>query len=197
MIGRTLGFPKKMKFIHRFVDVRSLTDSGSAQHLQFSANGLYDPYLGAGGGQPMYFDQLTALYNHYTVIASKITVRIVPAGTSVQNPYRIILWTNDDTTTTPTVDGIAEQKGAITRLCTGGVNPSQIVLSKGWSLKRTFSGNVASSQFEGNSTTNPTEQSVFQLTFRTLDGVSSVQVYVQTTIEYIAIWKELKDIVQS
>lgn len=40
----------------------------------FRGNGLFDPDVQVGGQQPMGFDQWAALYRHYRVIGSKITV---------------------------------------------------------------------------------------------------------------------------
>lgn len=186
-----------MKFKHRYVDYQALTTAGGLSNYQFSVNGLYDPNITGVGSQPMYFDQMAAIYNHYTVIGSKCTIKIVPQGTAVQEPYQCTLWINDDTTTTPNDIGIAEGRGAYTSLSQGGVNPKTIVLKKNWSLKKAFAGNVSSSQFQGTNTANPSEQEYFQLSFRPLSGANTVSIYAWVSIEYIAVWKELKDIATS
>lgn len=198
VVGRTIGFPRMLKFKHIYSESILLTDNGGPQNYLFSANGMYDPNYTGTGHQPMYFDQVGALYNHYCVIGSKITIRAVPQGTSVQNPYKIVLWVNDDTNVSPTVDGIMEFKGAKTRLCTGGINPSQIVLTQSWSAKKYFGGSpLANTNLQGTTSSNPIEQSYYNITLRTLDGISTVSVWFQVQIEYIAIWKELKEILIS
>lgn len=40
----------------------------------YNMNGLYDPDPALGGGQPYWFDQLSAVYSRYSVIGAKITV---------------------------------------------------------------------------------------------------------------------------
>lgn len=194
-VGRTLGFPKMLKFKHKYVQQVSLTGSTSSQ--LFSCNSLYDPDATGAGHQPMYFDQLSALYDHYTVIGSRIIYRIVPAGTSVQHPYRVIVWINDDTTTTGSSTDIAENKFAKTRICTGGINPSQIVLTNRWSAKKFFGPPLANDELKGTPSSNPTEQSYYQINVRSLDGVNSVDLYAHVEIEYIAIWRELKELAGS
>lgn len=197
-LGLSIGFPKTLKFKHKYVEQFLLTDASTIQNYQFSCNGMYDPNITGTGHQPMYFDQLGALYDHYTVIGSKIKYRVVPSGTAIQNPYKIITWINDDTTSTGDATSFSENKFAKTRLCTGGVNPSQIILTNKWSAKKFFGGSVmANDELKGTTSANPAEQSYFQISFRTLDGTSTVSVYVLVEIEYVAIWKELKELASS
>ena len=47
-------------------------------YWNFGVNCLYDPYLSVGGTQPLYFDQLAAIYSHYTVMKSRIKVTMIP-----------------------------------------------------------------------------------------------------------------------
>lgn len=196
-IGETLGFPKMFKFKHRYTEQVTLTDSGAIVNYQFSCNGMYDPNITGTGHQPMYFDQVSALYDHYTVIGSKIKYTVVPTGTTAQVPYKIITWINDDTTTTGTADSLAENKFAKVRLCQGGLNPDRIILTNNWSAKKFFSSPMANDELKGTAAANPTEQSYFQISFRSLDGVSTVSVYLFVEVEYIAIWRELKEIASS
>lgn len=52
-------------------NTRSIGGSGGG-HI-YSATGLFDPDITGVGNQPRGFDQLMALYDHYTVLGSKIT----------------------------------------------------------------------------------------------------------------------------
>lgn len=61
----------KLVYANRF----TLTPgAGTVASHVFSANGCYDPDLTAVGGQPLGFDQLMALYDHYVVKTAKIEV---------------------------------------------------------------------------------------------------------------------------
>lgn len=194
-LGTAIGFPKMLKFKHRYSTQNTLSDAGAVVHHAFRANGMYDPDYTATGHQPMYFDQLSALYDHYTVIGSKIKYTIVPVGTTVQVPYKIITWINDDTTTTGTVDALCENKFAKVRVCAGGVNPSKIVVTNTWSAKKFFGGSIlGNDELKGTGSADPVEQSFFQISLRSLDGVSAVSVHFIVDIEYVAVWRELKEI---
>lgn len=85
------GFPERKAVRLKYVDFISLdsTASGSATPTihHFRANSLYDPDLSSSGHQPRGFDQHALLYDHYTVIGSKIKVtfesdvdNVSPAG---------------------------------------------------------------------------------------------------------------------
>jgi len=196
--GTIQGFPAKMVFKHKYADQISLTDSAATVHYQFAANGMFDPNVTGTGHQPLYFDQMTALYNHYHVIGSKAKFTIVPVGTSVQMPYKVITWVNDDTSATGDTLATTEFKGSKTRLCTGGVNPSKIVTTNKWSAKKVFGGSVlGNDKLKGNAASNPDELSYYHITFKTLDGTSSVSVWVMIEILYVAVWTELKEIASS
>jgi len=63
----------KMKYRER-LSVASL--GGSFGYYQFSSNSLFDPNVTGTGLQPEGFDQLSALYRNYRVVASKISLRV-------------------------------------------------------------------------------------------------------------------------
>lgn len=195
-IGRQIGFPPTMQFKHKYFSSR--TDSGTGMLTQrYRANGMYDPYQTGTGLQPLYFDQLAAIYNHFTVIASHIKVTTIPNASTAEDPFRVVLWINDDTTTTASdIRNVCEQTSAVHKV-TSGLNPTPIVLERWWSLSRCFGGRVGESRFTGNGSADPTEQSIYEIVAYALDGVSSVAVVHDVEIEYTAVWSELKDIAGS
>jgi len=50
--------------------------NATAQHT-FRCNNIYDPDATGGGHQPRHFDILAEVYDHYTVLGSKMTAKIV------------------------------------------------------------------------------------------------------------------------
>lgn len=195
----SMGFPRMLKFSHKYVEQIDLSSVGATATYQYRANGMFDPNITSTGVQPLYFDQLAAIYDHYVVIGSKIKYTIIPKGTVVQEPYQIVTWVNDDTTTHGTnMASIAAQKGSKLRLCQGGVNPDRIIVTNNWSAKKFFGGSIlANNALQGTSSADPTEQSVYQINLRSLDGVSTVSVWIYVEIMYVAVWAELKDIAVS
>lgn len=50
--------------------------AGTTGQYVFSMNGMWDPDISGVGHQPRGFDQLLAMYDHFVVIGSKITVTV-------------------------------------------------------------------------------------------------------------------------
>lgn len=88
----------------KYVQLLKLTQTvpNQAVYNPFWQNGLYDPNAALGGHQPMGFDQIAPLYNHYQVVGAKIKVTILPprvAATQV-----IVGITDSPALTLPSVD---------------------------------------------------------------------------------------------
>jgi len=197
-IGR--GFPQKLMVTHRYCDQITLTStSGVMATYQWSCNGMYDPNATGGGHQPMLFDQLTTLYNHYQVVGSKFRVKILP-HTSNTVTSNFVCFINDDTVfETSSIDGNAEQTGAKATqigIPSGGNKP--LARSLFWSSKRKFGTSaLQNDNLQGTVSTNPSEQSFYSLCLQAFDQSNSVQLQVFVEIDYCAIWSELKDVDQS
>jgi len=194
------GFPKKMTMTHKYCELITLVaNTGAvAKHL-FSCNGLFDPNTTGSGHQPMYYDQMSLVYNHYTVIGSKIKISCVNVnGPSVSPAFWVSLAQNDDSTVTyQNLATQAEQSDGQTRLSPAGATSLPRMTSK-WSAKKTFGGSVlANDNLQGSVGTNPAEQTFWVLCTQAVDGFSSVTMDVRIDIEYIAVWDEIRDVAPS
>lgn len=191
-----LGMPKMMKITHKYVETVQLLSTGTVATYRFRANGMYDPNQTGGGHQPLYFDQIGALYNHYTIIGSKITVRFVPT-TSSAVPQHIGINLNDDTTALTNFNDISEQTQS--RIQAIAYTPEKpVTLTAKYSAKKMYGGSVlANADLRCTTTSDSSEQAYFTLYSFPLDGSSSVGCYLVVTIEYIALWREIKDIAGS
>lgn len=188
----SVGFPKQLKMVHRYCDTVPLQAVGALATYKFSCNGMYDPDITSTGHQPYYFDQLTAVYNHYTVIGSKIKVTVVPAGT-FGSPCDVVLSKNDDSTAHTAMSTARERSEAVSTIINPN-NPQVVVLKSKWSAKGTFGGSVLGNDaLQGTSSANPTEQTQYHLQIYPSDATTTLLVYCQVEIEYIAVWDELKD----
>lgn len=194
------GFPKKMLMTHKYVETVSHTSTtGVASFYKFICNGMFDPNYNSTGHQPYYFDQMSAIYNHYTVIGSKISIKVIPAATATV-PFKIVLSQNDDVVQVNTsIDGMAEQSTSTAlRIFPSGSNDLIRTMVNKWSAKKTFGGSVlANDNLQGSSTANPSEITVWSIGLQALDGSSTVSTYLDVEITYIAVWDEIKDIAQS
>lgn len=194
MVRLGQGFPKKILMTHKYSDNFTMTSTASALITQFySCNGMFKPDQTSAGHQPMLFDQMGAIYDHYCVIGSKIVWRITPQQGS-PNASQMGCYINDDTTGTPlTIAGIAEQPTGQTKIMSPLPVRSMIFVQK-WSAKKYFSRNpLANDELQGTTAANPVETSNFNLTLTVVNGATMI-FQVQVSITYIAIWKEVKDL---
>lgn len=191
------GLPKKMIMTHKYTDYYNISSStGLLQTELFRCNSLYDPSFSHTGHQPMYFDQLSALYDHYTVIGSKITWKICQNNTGLQTA-KAAIYINDDSTVTPTAESLSEQTTSRVLILPAYSNNIHTVVQK-WSAKKAFGkailGNLS---FQGTSSSNPTEEQYFTLAAYGVNPSVPMSLDVFVTIEYITVWTELKDIIGS
>lgn len=197
-VNAGLGFPKQMKMTHRYFDNQAIITSvpGTIGFIPFRANGMFDPYALLGGHQPYYFDQMSALYNHWVVIGSRIKVKFVP-GSDWGRPMMIGLTLQDDTTAFTSFEQIAEysqnKHGLMSELIT-----EPYIITLNYSAKKVFGGSIlANDNLRGSASADPTEQSIFGVYAQPTDLAANQTVNIQVDIEYIAVWTELKEVLPS
>lgn len=194
-----LGFPKRMVMTHKYCLIGNVQSTfGVINNYIFSCNSLFAPSSGGSSHQPLYFDQMASIYNHYTVIGSKIFVKFIPR-TATQTSGAVGLHINDDTSQVNITDiaAMSEQsQSKMFKLIPAGSNNVCYMTSK-WSAKKTFGGSVlGNDDLQGSATSSPVEQSHFQVFYQDLTGSTSTIDFI-AEIHYIAVWDELKDIAQS
>ncbi len=185
------SLPLRCKNLMRYSSTTNVTlDVTGTTTVTFRANGMFDPEFALGGHQPLYFDQMSALYNHYHVVVSNIHVRVQAlSGSALAN-----LYIDDDATPNGTGTTLRERPGAKTWLV------AQDTIDHGrkcfWSAQQTFGGNaIDNDELKGTGSNDPSEQSffIFQLT----NGVLDQEIKVYADIEFTVVWSELKSIGQS
>lgn len=195
-----LGFPKQLRCALRYCETFAVTiTSGTIGHYNFSCNGLYDPNVTGTGHQPMYFDTLMGIYDHYTVIGSKAKVTCLPNVSSNGLTNFFGVYINDDATRTPaTLAALQEQTTAKNGSFAYASNMTKSLTTK-WSAKSTFGGSVlGNDNLQGTASTNPTEQSMFTVWASNYPGeATNYTAYFNIEIEYIAVFDELKDLAEN
>lgn len=85
---RGLPMPPKFKTTLTYVQEGVTTGGGTGalSYFTYALNSTYDPYVTAGGHQPMGYDQLMALYNFCRVDKCKIICQFTPGTTNTDNP---------------------------------------------------------------------------------------------------------------
>lgn len=194
----TVGFPKELRMKHRYVTTGSFSSLNGAVHTNnYSCNGMFDPDITGVGHQPMYFDQLAAIYNHYTVVVSKITVQASPRPSNTL-PVAFGIYLNDDSTIAYSdINSFCETSSAVWTY----VSPSSdsVRLSKKFKAAEHFGPNVIGDpNLQGTSGANPTEVMNYTVFVTAPAGTASTErLDCIITIEYTAVWQELKEIAAS
>lgn len=176
----------------KYADYFSLNPGASSfASYVFSANGCFDPNISGVGHQPRGFDQWMAMYQRYTVIASKIS--IVCANTLTGAPQENIL-----VSVWPTVNTVVplsfpydliEPKGAKWMAFTNGntltvTKPNPKLINYINCLQWFSKANTDDDTISGLSSSNPTRQ-VYWVIACGLDGGSDIaQINFTVDIEY-------------
>lgn len=191
------ALPKRVENTHRYYEYQS--DSlafGASRKIYYRANGMYDPTVAAGGHQPMLFDQLSALYNHFTVVQSRCKLIISPAiisATASNSSTIVCLSIDDNASDTRAVQDIIETDS---NAKWGVMSPeSKLTLVTDWKAADYFGGDIIDNpNFRGSASADPTEQSVYTISYQNLSGSVTQYYDVFVLIEYRAVWSELKDV---
>lgn len=197
------GFPKKIFMVHKFQNVYTLTSTtGALTTQQMSCNGMFQPDPSGTTHQPFYYDQMSALYDHYTVVGSKCVWKVTQNAT-LTNPGYVACFINDDTVTTPSsITNIAELPTGRMRQLPILKNSSVTFVQK-WSAKKYIGGSVLGNPnlqgLGGNASgvggSNPSEQAFFELAYQNITSTGVISV--ECSVTYAAVWREIKDIAQS
>jgi len=193
-----LGFPKRMVMTHRYTEQIPVTSTlGVIGKYQFSCNGMYDPNITGTGHQPMYFDQMSALYNHYTVIGSQIKITVSPSTTN-EDGFYTGCYLDDDTSTTTVTDitAVSEATSGKIRMHSPNAQVPYIYTRK-WSAKKTFGGSIlGNDNLQGTPGGNPAEQTYYTFAMQSF-GADTTFATLLVEYTFIAVWEELKQVTQS
>jgi len=195
----TTGFPKQISMVHKYVsEPISFTTTGvtgTPSVYTWRANGMYDPDVPGLGHQPMYYDTCLSLYNHYTVIASKVTFRITidsntVSGSVAGSAYAVCYIEDDTTVSISSFSQAAEQPSAsaVRTVNKGGANA---IVTKYWNARQAFGGDTMDNTSLRGSGANPVEEQSFVLVMASPVTLTAF-INVATEIEYTAVWTELK-----
>lgn len=120
------GFPKskivKLRYVTQ-IALNAPSVGNNAVHV-FRANSMYDPDFTGTGHQPSNFDRWTNVYDHYTVVGSKINVRYAPTAVASVIPAYVGIALTDSGSETATISpvNLFEKKLVRTRWRSIGIN---------------------------------------------------------------------------
>jgi len=189
------GMPARLNITHRYTESTRITlSAGQLGVYEFSANSLYDPNVTGAGHQPMFFDQIGAMYQHYTVLRSKIKIQMVPVVASAGcQSLRACVCLN------PAAGGSSNMNAAIENPRSNWVLLSHLSntfgpqnrLSLSWDAKKIFGANALDDpNLSGTPSGNPSEQSYYCFQIQDSQGAGTGAIDCIFTIEYETQWDE-------
>jgi len=200
------GFPQNCIVKMRYCEqILFNTGISGATEYNFRANDVYDPNITGGGHQPMGFDQWMAVFNHFVVLGSKITVTpLYDSATTVSPPCLIGVGQFDTTgrMATKALDEITEisatMKNRHSYMHLISSNHPKSVRAF-YSARKEFQGNPATlDKLIGSASNSPTEASVFTVyAVGATSAVDPAQVYCNIVIDYVVKFLEPRPLGQS
>jgi len=191
-------FPARYRGLLRYQDNFNLVStSGVVSSYVFSCNGLYDPNITGTGHQPAGFDQMMLSYEHYCVSKARIMVTFQAATANV---YPTVAVSQRAASTPNTVIQQNIEDGLIITERLHPVNVANSVVTISMSTNIAQFGGVTklldNSDYRGNISSNPTEQSYFHVQTWSLDANTSTTVC-EVVIEYESWFTEPRTLSQS
>lgn len=189
-------FPEKrqhrttLRYFGNFISINPGIGGVAAAHV-FSANGLYDPDITGTGHQPVGFDELMALYDHYTVIGSKIRVYFQNNDTS-NAQFAAVVVRDRTTVSTDTREIVENGYISMCHLATFGTGGDKGQSANSVDLSKFLgrSNALSDSQLKGSVSANPAEQVYYHVTAFPVGQVDSTTVTANVVIDYDVIFHE-------
>jgi hypothetical protein len=190
------GFPDKLLVKLRYHEGNSIGSvTGGINTYKFRLNSLFDPNYTGTGHQPMYRDTYASIYNHYSVVSTRATVRFVNNSAS---PFWVGAVIDDDSAASGGIDPIIEQNHSKSHLVTsvsGSNSASSIVID--WDCKKILGINPYTTEsYKTAFAENPGEESFLMIYAATADSTTN-NIYFDVTLEYLTLVSELQTPVQS
>lgn len=184
---------KKLYTKLRYSDSFSLDPpAATAVARVWRANGMYDPDQTTVGHQPRGFDQLMALYEHFTVIGCKLTVTFAQQATGTDTANVVGVSLRSSNTAITSLNDHMEyqyQKHRIVNSQNGdGVQTIIYQCNPNKFLGR--SKPLSDPDLKGSASSDPTEQAYFHIFAAGLDGANGGLCNVNATIDYLCVLTE-------
>lgn len=197
MFQKSTSMPLSKKFTFKtryFESALSVNPAvgGLASSYVFRGNSLFDPNLTGVGHQPIGFDQLMPLYDHYTVIGMRARVEFT--NTDLVRTNQVGIYISDQSAVEPDPRVIIENGlGKHTLLNphdSGGNSHSTLTLTHSPHKFLTRPNPLSDDALRGTILTNPAEGTYLHVWAADPAGADSALVNFQITLEYIAILTE-------
>lgn len=195
--GKTLLGNKhacKLRY-HDFISLDPAAAGIPAVHV-FSCNGIYDTDITGTGHQPRGFDEISALYDHYTVVGAKLTATFTVNTLAADVICGIAQ--KDDAVVYTAINNYMESRNVKSRGLIVGQGPLVTLISKA-SPKKFLGrpGILTEDNLRGSISANPAEQMYFHIFAGplTTDNVGTMDVSI--VIDFLVVFTEPRNPGQS
>jgi hypothetical protein len=175
----------RLRYIETFQDV-----AGAFEEYLYRGNGPYDPNQAVGGGQPQYWDELTAMYGSYCSVRSRMRLEVLQqAGSTAASFISVGVYPNINTTAAITLTQAQMQDRSKHRNLgpnTGNrgvvefTYESSIMQMYGVTLQNAYD----SADFQSATSTTPVDEWFYHIYIGTYDSATNVNVRVNVVIDY-------------
>lgn len=197
------GFRKSMIAKLKYCETLSFNATAINPSINlFRANSCFDPNQTGVGHQPSNFDRISAIYDKYTVLGSKIKVTpINTVSTSVSPANLMCVALSEsgtlisDAYTAGGANNVLEQRAVVKNTEYFGAHnvPRVPVLRKYFSAKKHFKTKVLNVEpYNAAIDANPAETAYFEVVAMSPTGSDPDAIWVRIEIEYIVMFSELK-----
>lgn len=188
------GFPNKIRTKLKYNDYISLNGTaGVLAYDQWSMNSVFDPYVAAGGHQPLGFDNFMAVYGRFEVIACKVIVTEINIG-ATNHIFGICV--GEFGATPPALPNTVTELGydvcRYVYTC-GTQNKAKLAQCSIWKNIATACGRTAGDDtLQGNSSTSPVFSYVANVFCGCLDGGDPDAAAFHIQLEYDIVFTDVK-----
>lgn len=193
-------FPLRSKVLrlNYYENVSVTTGASSVGNYVFAANGLYDPNITGTGHQPMGFDQMMLIYNHYTVTRSRILVTARNASTTLGCYVAVSKHAGSSPLTVDSrliEAGLVKYKYLAPKPNTGyhEILSESMVIGPFTGVRDVMDV----TELRGSVGSNPAEIQYYDISAWNPDDATQVPIYLEVLIEFDAIFSEPQEMTQS
>lgn len=191
-IPRLNAFGLRTRRTLRYEDSVAFTGSTSVSGYVFSANGLYDPNVTGTGHQPMFFDQMMTLFEHYTVLKARLSCHVTNVHASQMCKFGVIV--GADVTSFSSNYQVNMETGLMTYATLSPNASANSMATLYQTVDLTKFGGMQQvldvTEMRGTVAANPTEQSYIILMLWNPQNSTVPSVLMDVIIEYDAVFTE-------
>lgn len=180
----TTVVPDQVMVNLKYADAKVYAGTGAIDQI-FRANSLYDPDLTGTGNQPRGFDQWSAFYARYMVVACGITIRV---SHNASEPQMVTLIFTPTSMSITSPERASELPYSKTRMVAEYPQQPAVVMSHRMGIKKIRGVRSLVYNYDGALVgANPNSTAYIHVAMNTLSGTVARDTVIQYTLTYRAI----------